>query len=180
MKTKTINLYQFSELSDEAKEKAIEKFRDINVDYNWWDMTYEDAKNVNFYILGFDLDSRCFVKGQFIVSAPDTAELIKVSHGNECETFDTAKDFLTKLNELTSSIRSHKKSSCLYISYKEENIEDVNEDDIEELENDFLQSLCEDYRIILTKEYEYLTSEEAIIGTIEANEYDFLEDGSLA
>jgi len=165
MKTKVINLYQFSELSDEAKEKAIEKFRDINVDYNWWDMTYEDAKNVNFNILEFDLDRRCFVKGQFIVSAPDTAELIKVSHGNECETFDTAKEFLTELNELTS---------------KEANIEDVNEDDIEELENEFLQSLCEDYRIILTKEYEYLTSEEAIIGTIEANEYDFDEDGNLA
>jgi hypothetical protein len=164
MKTKTINLYQFSELSDEAKEKAIEKFWDINVDYNWWDMTYEDAKNVNFNILEFDLDRRCFVKGEFVISAPDTAELIKVSHGNECETFDTAKEFLTNLNELTS---------------KSKNIEDVNEDDIEELENDFLQSLCEDYRIILTKEYEYLTSEEAIIGTIEANEYDFDEDGNL-
>ncbi len=55
-------------------------------------------------------------------------------------------------------------------------------DNIEELENDedeFLKELLEDYRIILQKEYEYQTSEEAIIGTIEANEYEFTQDGKM-
>jgi hypothetical protein len=46
MKTRTINVYEFSELSDEAKEKAIEKLYDINVDYDWWDSNYEDFENL--------------------------------------------------------------------------------------------------------------------------------------
>jgi predicted transcriptional regulator len=32
---------------------------------------------------------------------------------------------------------------------------------------------------MLQKEYEYLTSEEAIIETIEANEYEFTEKGEM-
>ena len=36
MKTVTINIYQFSELSDEAKENAIKELYDINVDSDWW------------------------------------------------------------------------------------------------------------------------------------------------
>ncbi|MBK5202133.1 MAG: hypothetical protein JJE45_00225 [Prolixibacteraceae bacterium] len=164
MKTKTINLYQFSELSDKAKENAINKLSDINVDSDWFESTYEDAENINFKITGFDIDRASYVNGNFMISAADTAELIKVSHGNECETFDTAKEFLTSLNELTST---------------KENIEDVPEEEIEEIEDEFLKSLCEDYRIILTKEYEYGTSEEAITDTIEANEYYFTEDSTL-
>lgn len=164
MKTKTINLYQFSELSDEAKENAIEKLLDINVDFNWWNSTYEDAENINFKINSFDLDRASFVKGNFMTSAPETAELILSNHGEKCETYKDAKTFLSELNELTSTPG---------------NIEDIDEDKIEELENEFLQSLCEDYRIILTQEYEYLTREKAIIETIEANEYDFDIDGNL-
>ena len=52
-------------------------------------------------------------------------------------------------------------------------------EDLEDLNKEFLRSLCEDYRIILQKEYEYLTSEEAIIETIEVNEYEFTEEGEL-
>ena len=39
-------------LSDKAKQKAIEKFYDINVDYDWWDSVYEDAKNIGLKITG--------------------------------------------------------------------------------------------------------------------------------
>jgi len=165
MKTKTINLYQFSELSEEAKKNAINKLSAINVEFsNWFESTYEDAENINFKITGFDIDRASYVKGNFIVSAADTAELIKVSHGNECDTFDTAKEFLNDLEALTG---------------ENGRIEQSVEEEIEELEDEFLKSLCEDYRIILTKEYEYRTSEEAIIDTIEANEYYFTDDGTL-
>jgi len=164
MKTKIINLYQFSELSEDAKQHAIEKLWDINVDYQWWEFTEDDAKRIGLNILEFDLDRSYFVKGEFINSAPETAEKIIQEHGKNCETYKTAKEFLNDLNELTS---------------KSDNIEDVNEDDFKNLEDEFLKSLCEDYRIILTQEYEYQTTKESIIETIEANEYDFDEDGDL-
>jgi hypothetical protein len=55
----------------------------------------------------------------------------------------------------------------------------VSEVDTEDIDANFLRSLLEDYRIMLQKEYEYLTSEETIIETIEANEYEFTEKGEM-
>jgi hypothetical protein len=55
MKTKTIELYEFDELSDDAKEKAREWFREGNLDYDWWDCTFDDAKAAGKYI-GIDVD----------------------------------------------------------------------------------------------------------------------------
>ena len=58
--------------------------------------------------------------------------------------------------------------------------EEYNEsDDYKELCEEFQRTICEDYLIILQMECEYLTSEEAVIETIEANEYEFTVDGDL-
>jgi hypothetical protein len=46
---------------------------------------------------------------------------------------------------------------------------------VEETRHNFCREI---YRALET-EYDYLTSEEAIIETIEANEYEFTEDGEL-
>ena len=164
MKTKTINVYQFDELSDDAKAKAIERLSDINVDYQWWESTYEDARYVKLKLTEFDLDRNKHCRGSFMESPTETAELIVSSHGKDCDTYKTAKAFLSNLNDLTSPYP---------------NIEDVPEDKIEDLEDMFLADLLEDYASILQKECDYLQSEEAIIETIKANEYWFTEDGKL-
>ena len=42
MKTRTINIYHFDELSDEAKQTAINSNRSWSVqDFEWWDSSYE-------------------------------------------------------------------------------------------------------------------------------------------
>ena len=42
MKTRTINIYRFDELSDEAKQTAIDSNCSWNVqDFEWWDSSYE-------------------------------------------------------------------------------------------------------------------------------------------
>ena len=165
MKTVEINLYKFSELSEEAKEKVLQSFSNINTDSDWWDGVYDDAANIGLTLTEFDLD-KMYVKGHinYSNSAAETAETILSEHGKDCETYKTAKSFLSDLDALTGQYP---------------NIEDCPEDVIESLEDDFIQSLLEDYRIILHHEYEYLTSKEAIIETIEANDYDFTEDGEL-
>lgn len=163
MKTVEIKLYEFSELSEEAKERVLSEHWDINIGFEWWDGVYEDAEQIGLKITGFNLDHKS-ISGQFINSAPETAESILLNHGKMCETYKTAKLFLDDLNELTG---------------KYPNIEDCPEDAIEALEDDFIQSLLEDYRIMLDNEYEYKTSDEAIIETIEANEYVFTEDGEI-
>ena len=164
MKTIQVNLYQFSELSENAKEKAISKLSDINIDFDWWSYLYEDAERIGLKIKEFDLDRNRYCKGEFIDTAMETANKIILEHGENCETYKTAKMFLSDLNGLTS---------------KFEDIQDCPEDEIEDCENEFLKSLCEDYSIMLQNECEYLQSSEAIIETIEANEYDFDENGNL-
>jgi hypothetical protein len=56
----------------------------------------------------------------------------------------------------------------------------ADDDDIDDLSDEFLKALLEEYRIILTNEFEWLTSDECVIDTMRANEYEFNEDGSLA
>lgn len=45
MRTTKLNIYKFNELSQAAKDKAIEDNRDINVDCDWWD--YDGIVNLD-------------------------------------------------------------------------------------------------------------------------------------
>lgn len=153
MKTKIINLYSFQELNEDQQQKAIENLYGINVNYEWWESIYDDAKNVGIRIEGFDIDRGSYCNGSLIEDALYTANKILSDHGDMCETYKTAKDFLAERDEL--------------------------DQDLDKLENDFLKSILEDYRIMLQNEYEFLTSKKAIIETIEANEYTFNENGEI-
>ncbi|QEM07094.1 hypothetical protein DIU31_027640 [Mucilaginibacter rubeus] len=42
MKTITLKLYSFNELDKEAKGKALTTYRDLNVNFDWWDDEFED------------------------------------------------------------------------------------------------------------------------------------------
>lgn len=50
-------VYKFSELSDKAKEKAREWFREGALDYDWWEFVYEDAATIAD-LIGIDLRTR--------------------------------------------------------------------------------------------------------------------------
>lgn len=170
MKIKTIKLYEFSELSEEAKQKAIENLYDCNVNYDWWESVYEDANNIGLKITGFDLDRGSYCKGDFNLSANEVAQNIFNNHGEQCETYKTATKFMDEWQPVFDE----------YMDENSPNYESSeSEDKLTDLEDDFLKSLLEDYRIMLTKEYEYLTSKEAIIETIESNEWTFTENGKL-
>jgi len=170
MRVKEITLYKFDELSEAAKEKAIEKLWDINVDYNWWESAYEDAERIGLKITSFDLDRNRHAEGKFTLSANEVAQNIFNEHGENCETYRTAQNFMKEWEPVFNG----------YMDECSEHYESrESEDRLNELEDEFLQSLLEDYSIMLQKEYEYQTSQEAIIETIQANEYEFTEDGTL-
>ena len=174
MRIKETKVYPFDELSDEAKEKAVERLCDINVDYEWWDFTYDDAETVKLKLTEFDLGSGSYCRGDFIEYAKDTADAIIENHSENCETRQTAEEFIVDSAKL-----------CIKYPFSPAvDGDDVNETDRTreqgDVNDDFLKSILEDYRIILQKEYEYLTSEDAIIEMIKANEYEFTADGVLA
>ncbi|TQM89759.1 hypothetical protein [Roseinatronobacter monicus] len=52
-----MTVYQFSELSDAAKEKARDWWRAGGMDYDWWDSVYDDFGRI-CEILGVDLKTR--------------------------------------------------------------------------------------------------------------------------
>jgi hypothetical protein len=57
--TRTVRtkVYKFDALSDEAKKKAIEYFRDTNVDYDWWNFVYEDLTML-CETMGIEVDTK--------------------------------------------------------------------------------------------------------------------------
>lgn len=174
MKTVKIKLFLFEELSEEAKQKAIENNYDINVDYEWWDNTYEDAANAGIKINGFDIDRGSYCEGEFIYGAPECSDLIIKNHGEQCNTFKTASTFIGERDNLV-----FKYSDKINTEIVAEGNEYEFDEDCNELEEKFLKSILEDYLQILRDEYEYRTGEEAIKERLISNEYDFTEDGKM-
>lgn len=168
--TKIINLYKFNELSEEAKQNAIDKLIDINVSHSWWEFIYEDANIIGLKLKSFDLDRNRHATGEFLLSACEVAQNIFNNHGETCDTRKTAEEFMQDWQPVFND----------YMDENSENYESSElEDKLIDLEGEFLQSILEDYSIMLQEEYEYLTSEEAIIETIEANNYEFTEEGEI-
>lgn len=158
-------IYKFEELSDKAKQRALEKLWNINVEFDWWDWTYEDAKEIGLKITGFDISHRRDIKGKITwYSDEDVSKKILKNHGDGCETYKIAKEYLGELLRIK-------------MQWDEESVE--YEEETETLHDWFLKELLNAYWNTLNEEYFYLTSEEAIKETIECNEYDFDEDGNL-
>lgn len=169
MRTIRTKVYQFNELNESAQQKAIQSLSDINVDFEWWEFTYSDAKSIGLQITSFDLDRNKNCKGDLIWNASEVCANILIEHGESCDTYLTAQEFLKEFNPIFSDYMNE--NSYLYESRELENI-------MQDLENGFLNNLLEDYATILQKECEYLQSKDSIIKTIEANNYEFTKEGN--
>ena len=151
-------VYKFDELTEEGKRKALENLYDINVDFDWWDSTYDDAETIGCKITEFDIDRGSYCR----LTCPDaheTARLIVENHGEMCDTRKLADEYLKDREKLAR--------------------DEDDFDGLEALDTEFERALGEEYLSLLRQEYEYQTSEEAIKETIEANDYDFTSEGRI-
>lgn len=162
MEKKTYFTYKFNELSDQAKEKALQYFRqDSFIGEMAWDTVKEDAKSIGLILQG--TDHRDNMTGYFKDYPEDCALAIIANHGTQCETYKTAQTFLdaiepyAELNDLTHE----------------------EEGKLQEIKEEFKRSILEDYRIMYEKEIDYQYSDSALTEMIEANDFDFLENGTL-
>ena len=194
MKVITIKtkVYKFEELSEEAKQNAIEKLYAINVDYEWYhmdDMYNEIAKEYGLKIkmndVCFDLD-----RGNYLYfetyNHGSKKDYVKGIYIDDDRKFFKKAGLNLRLKRIKEAIINYDITvdhthggggygfNCLDISYDS----DLTDDDVNQLEN-CLKEFIEEILDSLKKDYEYLTSEEAIIDTIEANDYDFTVDGEL-
>ena len=168
MKTKTIKIYDFDELSESAKETALDNMRTINNEYyEWWSFTYEDAKTIGLCLTGFDLDRHRHATGNFKDSAECCAHLIVDNHGDTCETYKTATVYLADREKLMRTPIEGDFDETALVNL------------LGDLNTDFLQSILEDYSMSLQREYEYINSKENLLEVIACNEYTFNVNGQL-
>lgn len=159
MKTTTINLYEFNELSQKAKQKAL---NDYEIDDLWHDSAYDDAQTIELKITGFDVYERS-IEGELTDSLPVVIDLILKNHGVGTDTYLTALHYQKKMKALEL----------------ENNETEADEEKANELEEEFLREILKDYLKILTSDYDYMSSDECKIEMFKANEFTFEESGEI-
>lgn len=162
MKQITINLYKFSELSEAAQKKAIEKHFDILTFWNWWEYIYEDANRIGLKINGFDF-------------YPNTID-IRFEDDPECVANNILKEWSSaaKITELANNYLENA-AKCKVIETDDELIDS---DELIELNEEFLNGLGYHFLNFLETDYEWRTSYTTIGEELEDQNFYFLEDGS--
>ena len=102
--TTTRELFKFAELSETAKQTALENCYDWNVgDSYWYESTIEDAERAGLKLSEFDID-RGNVRIHYLAgwTGEDVARQIVEDHGETCDTYKAAKEYLADRDALVS------------------------------------------------------------------------------
>lgn len=188
MRTEQINIYTFDELSESAKQKALEKRRYWNVQdtfwyectYDWFKETYPQYNDCEISFSGFSsqgdgasftflLDSAYFEKWVEGLEIPEWKKAILVHY---------TPQFYGKRNGLPYV---HKRSVTIDFESEEHHYQNIDEFK-EEMYPEFLELLrseyyshCDELYKTLESEYDYLTSNECIIEGM--TDCEFYENG---
>lgn len=194
MRVVTKTVYKFNELSEDAQKKAIESFRTFNVDdINWYEFVYE-AFIERMKEKGFNLsdDNISFTgfwsQGDGASFVCDDIDIEKLSKFIDKENNTDLGKYIRFLDNYSITVYRTDTHYCHYntvsVHYDCSDMSGYNlvtekfdtfYDRVLELVKDECKKLYE----FLENEYNYKTSDEAIKESIEANEYEFDEDGTL-
>jgi len=197
MRTVETDVYEFDELSLVARGEVLQAAREINVDFDgWWDDVFDDAKTIggilgieirDIYFSGFASqgDGACFV-GRYAYEAGSVKEILEYApvdgklHRIAKGLYEVQRRNFYRLSATVKHSGHYYHKFCTDISVYGDgrNGKDLVTQTVEarvtELLRDFMQWIYDK----LEEEYEYLTSDEAVIETLRANEYGFTVDGS--
>jgi hypothetical protein len=193
--TKQYNVYSIEDVkNDEAlKEKVLDKYHDINVVFDGWyvgvyEDWIEDLKNYGFedvkiYFSGFwsQGDGACFISKDINLTL--LAEKLNFST-REINIIKALQEQGYIYSELThNSQYYHEYSTCfvIYDGYTRATWKRILKivARLESAIKNLIIRLSKGIYRDLQKEYEYLTSENAILETLEINDYEFTEDGNI-
>ena len=197
VETITRNLFQFDELSEEAKEKARDWYREfLYMDDYEFDFVIDDAKAVAalmgieidkvYYDISYSQGSGACFEGTYSYKKGSVKAVKKFApQDEELHRIAEALQSIQKKNayKLEASVKqvgrySHANSTEIDVDLVDSNkvlrMEDF--DATRELLRDFMNWI---YRQ-LQKQDEYINSNESIDENIRANEYEFLENGKRA
>ena len=189
-------VYQFSELSDQAKDNVRSYYRRQRLDDRWWDSVLEDfasvaghlgyeAKADRVFFSGFSsqVDGACF-EGTFrsenvslkalISYAPQDAELLRI--GNALTSFvqDHPRWYATIKHHGRHTHEYETEFTCEELNVENEDATTAeHETEFTEISRDLMRWLYKQ----LHARYEYLQADDAIAEYIEAHAYEFTENG---
>lgn len=204
--TREITVYQFDELSDKAKEKAREWYRDGQLDYDWWEFVYEQVDTAAKH-LGIDIDRKdkhtpaiyfsgfwsqgdgaCFEGSYRYKKGWRSALLHEFGPGDMLNELLSIGQALQEVQskqfyklEATCRQRGHyQHSGCMQVmaSHADSMYREIG--DAEDELRDALRAFADWIYDSLESEHDWLTADEEVDESIRANGYEFLENGSLA
>lgn len=189
----TINIYTFAELPEDAKARALSTLADVNVDYDWWESAH-DAIETAGRCLGIDCKVECFDLHHGTIDLRGSYSYRK--GWRKALHAEFGGDLLARLERIGAALQDaqrrlfYRATAALERPYysREGTAYSVDPgtdsgsaqiaaacDDIDQALRDFEHEALR----LLRREYEYLTSEQAVIEAIEANDYRFDENGRL-
>ena len=202
-------VFKFDELSETAKEKARDWFRQGALDYDWREFVYEDAATIAD-LMGIDLRTRpaklmgggtryepCIFFSGFSSQgdgacwegtysykegsakavkdhAPQDNELHRIASG----LCDVQRRYFYKLSARCAHRGHYQHSGCMDIDvdFGDFNYNKDTDEELTQLLRDFADWIYKQ----LESEHDYRMSDECVDEDIQANEYEFDEDGHRA
>lgn len=207
MRTIEVKAYQFSELSDKAKEQARDWYKQGAFDYDWWDFVYDDAAAIA-KLMGIDVmvgkatlnngkvvpkaainfsgfwsqgDGACFESSYTGVEGAEKA--VKDYAPQDTTLHAIARELDEVQAKYGYGITGGSKHTGRYSHSGCMTCSFYDQDDNEIADDDAatMTGLFRDFADWiyrqLEKEYDWLNSDEQVDESITANEYEFDEDG---
>jgi len=203
----TYEVFKFDELPQHIKDKVMQKMWDSNINYEWWeidgllDLSGDEIKAlkvklskewwksdkpkdkrgniigeypahtglIKYKISEFDIDRLDFIKYENIEITDD--EIFRKFLGIPKDVWEKSEYYF--YNPISDYNTQIKFESRLY--------EDLTDRELKILDKagEIWDDKVHESLTSLKSNYDYLTSEEAIIDSIKANEYEFTEDGDI-
>lgn len=210
MKTIHLKLYCLNELEADAREKALDHYRDLNTCFDWYNFLFDDFAAV-CKTLGISVDTKSIHFSGFYSQGDGsafeaTAYLPALAEGIEKQAW---RDYAPQLEldlpscptdrrvlklmesealDLSPRIRQPNRSYYVSAELNEQlpwnnHKRDRIEAELEKTENWLSEVAVQLNRYLygnLQDEYEYQTADEQVAATIEANDYHFTADGKTA
>jgi len=174
MKTIKINLFKFNELNEEAKQVAIENYKNTVTEYCFADEAIKSlekfAEHFNSKLKNWSID--------FFNYSPSFATFSEVEEIEENE----LKELIMQMGEFNpETLRGLGDCKFTGVCFDEEAADGARKAFFngERNVNEILQAGFDSWINSVNKDAEYQISDEAVSETLKANEYDFTEDGEI-